>query len=1018
MTLSNLFTITFIVWACALDTMEAGFLNMDFLPQPPVVYDPLKAESHLNSLGLQHQQQVHLPAQAHPSRIKRQTHQVRYEHIHQDSAESLIRKPLLRPEYGSLFNHHGYMMHGLQRRYLFVAIDLPRVQDLLHDPPPAPDCLQLQQLNLPTKAPGTTPLHLEVCNSYATVYRDLMAEILKLKTNIEHKIRHEMPAMLPNKIVQTMKGPAVRINNQELWYSQYAANVTRHRRKRGIAAALPLIMSGIQTFGGMILKTVNTVVAHKRTKAMMKAMQVLQQNDQLMMDRMMLLENRTLTLARTTFQGMEKLNDRMDEYDTALDTLQDSIQEYFQEIANHDVSIRVLNKYVTTYITVLRKYHQFYLEYKTQFTLFMTALDSLSTGHLTHPLLNPVVLDRFTRSIHREIKRDHPHYQPAFDNVYQYYAGDYVTFTNTPDQLLLQIPIFFRLASQKILRVYSIETVPVPLDEATTRGTASRYTKIIPDYPFMSVNSEQYFPVTHMQLDLCHKIGLIYYCENSFLQRHRSLPSCVTTLYYNSTSESIVKQCKVTYYDSVTWEPALLDAGNQLVLSNLPQPWSLLCPPDDQPIPLPYSTYRIVNRTEFCDCSLAAGPYFIGQAALDCDGSAAQDGIFTTYYTYNQVLFDHLKVLYNISIQRAAEATNLLTAIPQVNVPVIKFKESQQNRQVLKNESKAVTCELDTLVHTMMTEDQDYYYRSSQAFEQGQHDFFTFMRQAEKWEIVHVILSFLTTLLWIGAILTCICQKKIVKAAILSLDELPDMYKVEGATLPPFTINTIPHFTLGPAPEPPKDTVSNVLMYLLYTILTIATVVMLLLCLYRRCKYRSSKWRILFPWYPRPTTRRGLFSCDIFVEVINLRTNLTTWAYFTTTTASPTQIRVIGKLKPENIAIFHACGCLRYMSVNWDSVEIFVGDNSSGLQMPRKGSLSFWTHNKLAQIDTREPHQIRLLGRVLDHIFELREIELPQILPPLQTGAATASGHAGPEPDVKIEMKRAHSVAPPPYVGF
>ena len=106
------------------------------------------------------------------------------------------------------------------------------------------------------------------------------------------------------------------------------------------------------------------------------------------------------------------------------------------------------------------------------------------------------------------------------------------------------------------------------------------------------------------------------------------------------------------------------------------------------------------------------------------------------------------------------------------------------------------------------------------------------------------------------------------------------------------------------------------------------------------------------------------------------------------------------------------------MSVNWDSVEIFVGDNGSGLQMPRKGSLSFWTHNKLAQIDTREPHQIRLLGRVLDHIFELREIEIPQVVTQHQTGAAPVSGHAGPEPDVKIEMKRAHSVAPPPYMGF
>ena len=1014
-----------LVWIIQRIPVETKQVNMKIIPQRPVVYKVSKID-----------QTTHKTAQV-LTRSKRQSeHQVRYEHYHKHSADTLIRKPVLKPEYGTLFDHMGYIMHGVQRRYLFVAVDLPKVQDLLHDPPPPPDCLQLPRTDTgnqgdyipPQNTPPPTPLHIEVCYNYVTVYQDIMNEIGKTKKDIEHIIKHQMPAMLPNKIIQTMKGPAVRLPDQTLWYSQYAKNITRQRRKRAFLAAAPFILSAVQTLGGLALKTANTVIAHKRTKQMMKAMQVLQANQNLMMDRTLLLENRTLTLTRTTFKSIQTLNERMDSYDESLDTLNDAFTEYLTNIQENAMSIRVLNKYITAYLQVLRKYQRFYTEYKLQISQFMTALDVLSTGHLTHPIVNPAKLARLEHKVASDIKAEHPHYAPVFENIYQYYADDQVTFTNTPDQLLLQIPIYFRLLAQKLLQLFSITTVPVPMDQDTIEGKSSKYTQIQPDYPFMAVNSEQYFPITQSQLGLCNKIGLVYYCENAFLQRHRSLPSCTTTLYYEPTSKEVVKHCNVTYYENVPLDPGLLDGGNQLVLSNLPRPWTLHCPPDDHPIPMKYSTYRIINRTEFCDCSLAAGPYFIGQTALDCDNNnMAEDGVFTTYYTYNQVLFDHLTMLYNITVAKLQDVSTLLTGIPQVSLPSVKFREQKQERKVLQTRTNETTCELKQLLRLMMTDDQEYYYRSNAAYEQSQHDFATFMKEAERWEIAHVVLSFLTTILWVGAILTCICHKRIVEAAILSLDELPSLYKVpraEAATLPPFTLHTLPPFTLGPAEQPPTNKSGTIISYILWGIIILVTVIIITLLLYRKCKYRSSKWRILFPWYPRPTARRGLLSCDIFLEVVNLRTNMTTWAYFCTTTASPTQLRYIGNIRPDNIAIFHACGCLRYMSVNWDEIQLYVGENGDVIDIPKKGSLSLWTHNKLNAIETHDPHKIRLLGRALDHIFEIRKIEIPNTQPtaPRTTHhEAAAYGHhtAEPNPDIKIHHAIKHqSPAPPPYTGL
>ena len=50
------------------------------------------------------------------------------------------KKLELRHQYGMLFNHHGYVMAGLQSLLLFLAIDLPKIEDILHDPPAFPNC--------------------------------------------------------------------------------------------------------------------------------------------------------------------------------------------------------------------------------------------------------------------------------------------------------------------------------------------------------------------------------------------------------------------------------------------------------------------------------------------------------------------------------------------------------------------------------------------------------------------------------------------------------------------------------------------------------------------------------------------------------------------------------------------------------------------------------------------------------------------------------------------------------------
>ena len=56
-----------------------------------------------------------------------------------------------------------------------------------------------------------------------------------------------------------------------------------------------------------------------------------------------------------------------------------------------------------------------------------------------------------------------PDYEPVFTNVYQYYGNSLASFTNTIDDLILQLPILIKLKVQVPMSLYSVDTVPVPV---------------------------------------------------------------------------------------------------------------------------------------------------------------------------------------------------------------------------------------------------------------------------------------------------------------------------------------------------------------------------------------------------------------------------------------------------------------------------------------------------------------------------------------------------------------------------
>ena len=61
-------------------------------------------------------------------------------------------------------------------------------------------------------------------------------------------------------------------------------------------------------------------------------------------------------------------------------------------------------------------------------------------------------------------------YEPFFTDIYQHYSNSLASFTNTIDNLILQLPILIKLKIQVPMSLYSMDTVPVPFDAETYTG--------------------------------------------------------------------------------------------------------------------------------------------------------------------------------------------------------------------------------------------------------------------------------------------------------------------------------------------------------------------------------------------------------------------------------------------------------------------------------------------------------------------------------------------------------------------
>ena len=98
-------------------------------------------------------------------------------------------------------------------------------------------------------------------------------------------------------------------------------------------------------------------------------------------------------------------------------------------------------------------------------------------------------------------------------------------------------------------------------------------------------------------------------------------------------------------------ESKILDTSDLLILSNLQKPWTIPCKDVSRVFEIEYSTYRILNRSDLCECLLSAGNYLLSYININCGNTPeARDSYFTTYYAFNKIVLDVITKKFDIQV--------------------------------------------------------------------------------------------------------------------------------------------------------------------------------------------------------------------------------------------------------------------------------------------------------------------------------------------------------------------------------
>ena len=218
-----------------------------------------------------------------------------------------------------------------------------------------------------------------------------------------------------------------------------------------------------------------------------------------------------------------------------------------------------------------------------------------------------------------------------------------VTFgIDSQKNLIIQFPVFVQPYTQTKLTLYQIETVPVPILDASNK--IQSYTQLKIEKPYIALNDETYISIHSQELNTCKRIGYEYFCGELFVVKSMHKYSCASTMHFNS-NDDIKENCDFYYYHNKSdVTPSVLDGGRQIILANWPNYKRIICTYNNNIlVNIPSHPYVLLDRNILCNCDIEAENNFLLESLAACREHEKPN--LEMYFTVNLAFVDYLEEL-------------------------------------------------------------------------------------------------------------------------------------------------------------------------------------------------------------------------------------------------------------------------------------------------------------------------------------------------------------------------------------
>ena len=509
----------------------------------------------------------------------------------------------------------------------------------------------------------------------------------------------------------------------------------------------------------------------------------------------------------------------------------------------------------------------------------------------------------------------------------------------------------------------------------------------------------------------------MYYCEYAHLLKKCTEHTCMSAIYYDQGSDIKAKQCKTIVTFNTIPESKILDAGDLLILLNLQKPWTIACKDVSRVFEIEYSTYRILNRSELCECSLTTGNYLLSYTNTNCGNAPeARDGYFTTYYSFNKIVLDVITEKFDIQVDEntRTQADLLYDDIPGYDLPTIDFvqtsKDDDEDVSILEEDNPQIYAHLNNVLVHMIDKQEAAIFKSKQDFNGNKEKISEYIKYAENWQVISVICSDTAMacdiLLIVAMIVFLLKYRKTMQAMLAAFLQTNTKNSGTQSVQADQTGRTYPLlFTLNlPKEEEIIDDLKEItaMEYVVQVIMIIVCIAVVIIIMYfccTKCRHTRTIFKYCFPFLLILCIIHMSRCTDLFVEVTNITKGNSIWAHFTAIRCFPSQIRILRLIQKEDVQIETFCSIFKRMRVNWSSI-IVTGKSGITITMPDIAKVSIFKDNDLTHI-TDDHFEIKLIARLLNQIYVVQ----PPMLP-LRYDDAPPDGHEYSQPPTRIDGTR------------